>query len=113
MGSGQCRRIINAVTHHGYVKALFLIGPYHCLFAVRQHSRHHIIGSHLRCNGSGRALIVTGQHNDRDPHLLQLLNGSGAGFLDDVRHSDHTKENIFTGKQQWCFSLSGQLLCFL
>ena len=38
------------------------------------------------------ALVIAGEHDDADAHVLQLADGLRAVFLDDVRHGDHAEQ---------------------
>ena len=63
------RRVIDSIADHDHF-ALFLQFSYHLLLAVRKHAGDHLVHSGLQAHRPGRALIVAGQHNHVDPHVL-------------------------------------------
>ena len=96
---GQGRGIVDSVAYHGDL-ALGLQLPDHGLLAVRQHPGDDLVHSGLGPDGLGRTLVVSGEHDHLDAHVLQLPNGLGAVRLHGVRHGDHSGENAVTGKEQ-------------
>ena len=91
VGSRKCRSVVDAVAHHGY-PAFFLQFTDDGFLAIRQNACHHFIHTGLFSDGPGGALVVSGQHHHMDAHIFQLLNGSGAVFLNHICHSDDTHE---------------------
>ena len=61
------------------------------LLALRQHPGDDLIHPGLGADGLGGALVVAGEHDHVDAHILQLPDRPGAVLLDDVRHGDHAQ----------------------
>ena len=47
----------------------------------------------LGADGFGGALVVAGEHDHMNAHVLQFLHGPRAVFLDDVGHGDDPDED--------------------
>ena len=105
--AGQGGGIVDAVAHHGHLAALLQPAD-HGLFAVGQNACNDLVHTRLPANGIGSALVVTGQHDHPDAHVLQLPDGTGAVLLEGVRHSDHAHQAACTAKEEGRFALSGQ-----
>ena len=61
-------------------------------------------------DGPGSTLVVTGQHDDLDPHVLQLPHRLGGVFLDHIRDGDDSGQAPVLGKEQRRFPLCGKPL---
>ena len=110
IGPGQSRSVIDAISHHGHL-AFFLQSADHCLLALRSYPCNDLIHTGLGSDGFGSALIVTRQHHHPDSHILQLPDGLGTVFLDDIRHCQDTDESSVTGEEQGSFSIFCILFC--
>ena len=58
------------------------------------------IHARLRADGLGGALVIAGEHDDIDAHILQLAYGLRAVWLDDVRHGDHAEQTSASAEEQ-------------
>ena len=105
--AGQGGGIVDAVAHHGHLAA-FLQPADHGLLAVGQNACNDLVHARLSANGIGGALVVAGQHDHPDAHVLQLPDGAGAVLLEGVRHGDHAHQAACTAKEEGRFALSGQ-----
>ena len=101
---GQGRGIVDAVAYHGDL-ALGLQLPDYSLLAVRQDPGNDLVHSGLGPDGLSCALVIAGEHDHLNAHILQLPNGPGAVRLHGVRHGDHTCKCAVIGKEQRCLTL--------
>ena len=74
---GQSRCVVDAVSHHGHQAPGFLEFPDHRFFAFRQDASHHSIHPGLPADGFSRPLVVPGDHDHFDPHVLEFFDGLG------------------------------------
>ena len=102
--SGQGRRIVDAVAHHGNL-ALLLQTADDTLFPVGKNACHHLVHAGCLSDSPGRPLIVAGQHDNADAHIPQLLYGLGTVRLHAVGHGDDAQKFISPGEQKRCFAL--------
>ena len=103
VGAGQGGGVVDAIAHHDDL-ALALQAADDALLAVGKDSRNDLIHTGFGANGSGGALVVTGQHHHMQTHVPQLLNGAGAVLLDGVRHGDDAAERAVLRKEQRRFA---------
>ncbi len=70
---GQRRGIVNAVANHGYAAALILQFDNRIRFAVRQHTRDHLINTGLAGNRLSGDGVIPGQHHQTIARAVQAL----------------------------------------
>jgi hypothetical protein len=105
----QRRCVVYPVAHHGH-PALLLQRAYGGLLAVRQHARYDLVHSGSGPHGSGRALVVAGDHHHAYAHAAKLTYGLGAVGLGLVRHGDKSQRFAVPAEKQRRFSLGGKLI---
>ena len=109
ISSGQCRRVVDAVAHHGHF-AVFLQPADLAFFAVRLHARDHFVHARKASNGPRRALVIACKHYNMDPHILQLLYSLRAVVLDGVRDRDYAQQFFILSEEQRRFAILGQAI---
>ena len=103
------RGVIDAIAHHGDFPLLFQ-GPDHAFLAFRENTCDHLVHTGLGADGFCRTLIVSGEHNDTDPHILQFFYRLRAVFLDHIRHGNDPGKLSVPAEEKRRLSLFGQ--CF-
>ena len=80
------------------------------LFPIRKYSGNDFIHTSLCPNRTGSPLIISGQHDHTDSHVLQFLDRLRAVFLDDICHGNHTSQTTIFHKAQRCLAFRCQAL---
>ena len=89
---GESRGVIDSIAYHGHLP-LFSELSDHSLLAVRKDSGNYLVHSGLSADGFRRPLIVSGQHDDTDSHILKLLHRLRAVLLDNISHCDDPRKD--------------------
>ena len=109
IGPDQCGGIIDAIADHGDHLALFLQGANDCLLLLGQHLRNDAGNADLLGNGFGGAAVITGQQQNRKPHLPQSGNGGSAGLTGRIGNGDKPQRGSAGTKVKRSASLGGKL----
>ena len=110
IGTHQSGCVIDAVAHHGDDLALFLQGANDRLLLLGQYLRNDAGNADLLGNGFGGAAVITGEQQNRKPHLPQGGNGSGTGFPGRIGDGDEPQGGGADAEIQRGASLGGKLL---
>ena len=86
----QRRGVVYPVADHCDLPLLHKTA-YHTLLPVGKNTGYNMVNTGLRADGLRRALIVAGEHNDLDAHILKLTHSLRAVGLYDVRHGDYAE----------------------
>ena len=78
--------------------------------SFRKDSGNDLINACLPSDRPCCPLIVPGQHDYPDSHVLQFFYGSCTLFFDHIRYCDHTEQTVFFCKKQRRLSIFCQ--CF-
>ena len=122
----QGRSIVDAVTDHCYA-AFALQFPDLPVLAVRLDAGDHLIHAGLAADGAGRAFVISGQHDDADPHIPQLADRLRAVLPHLIGNGDDSQEPSARGalfcvvlfcdtllcEEETCFPFLCQALCLL
>ena len=111
--SGQCRGIIDTVADHCHSFVFLLEASDHALLAIRKHARDNLIHAGFLADGSGGALIVSGQHDNMDSHVLKLLDRLRAVLLHHIRNCNDSGKHTILREEQRCLSCLCKLLRLL
>ena len=85
--TGQCRRVIDSIAHHGNL-AFFFQSTDHAFLAIRKNPCNHFIHARLFANGFCGAFVVTGQHDNFNAHVLKFLHCLRTVFFNNIRNCD-------------------------
>ena len=105
----QGRCIVDAVTYHGNLSFFFQRAD-DTFLSFRKDSGNDLINACLPSDRPCCPLIVPGQHDYPDSHVLQFFYGSCTLFFDHIRYCDHTEQTVFFCKKQRRLSIFCQ--CF-
>src|SRR5690606_3670139 len=91
--SGQCRRVVHAVTHHRHCVTLPLQVGHGVQLVLRQETGADLVDAHLGADGPGHRLDVAGEHDHlldaRPVQLPDHLPGIVTHLVGDSDHADH------------------------
>ena len=110
--AGEGRSIVDTVADHGDF-ALFFERTDHAFLAVRENACDNIVHTCLSTDRSCGTLIVTGQHDNTDSHILEFFDRLRAVFFDDVSDGDDADQLAIAGKKEGSFSFFCKLFCLL
>ena len=110
--SRQSRSIIDPISDHCHL-SFFLQWTDHCLFSFRQHTCNDFIHSCLLSDCFCGTLIISGQHNHPDSHILQFFYCLWTVFFDDICNRNDSDQFLIFYKEQRSLSLLCKLLCLL
>ena len=96
--TGQRRSIVDSVTDHGNL-AFFLELSDHTLLTVREDSGNDLVDACLFSDGLCSALVIAGQHDYMDSHVLELPDCLWTVFLDHIRNSDDAHKLLILRKE--------------
>ena len=92
MGSGQSRRIVDAVARHGNHLAFFLQAFYQRELALRRDLAQHLVNAELAGDRARRAQAVASGHDDRQPGPSQRCERGRRRRLDRVRDGNQADQ---------------------
>ena len=87
----ECRSIVHAITDHRNLSFLLQIGD-HSLLTIRKHTCDHFIDTCLLADCLSRLLVITGQHDNMDPHIFKLRDCFRAVLLHHIGNCHHSKD---------------------
>jgi len=86
------RGVIDAVTDHGYMIAVFCLQrAYRLNLAFRQDAGLHLVDTHFVSHRPGCALVVAGNHYHVQTEFMHAANGNHRFRLDGVSNCDHAQ----------------------
>ena len=106
---GPCEggRVVYAVADHCDFTLLLEVA-YNAFLPVGKNARDHLVNACLSTYGFGGTLVVAGEHDHMDAHVLHLAHGGCAVLLDDVGHGDYADELIVLRKEQRGLAVLGE-----
>jgi len=84
IGSRQSGCIVYAVPDHGHFPVLRLNLSNFPFFVLGQHLRDHAISMNPTLNDGSGSFVITGQHDNGEPHRFKLVDGFATGGFDAI-----------------------------
>ena len=109
ISSCKGRGIVDTIAHHSYLAVLLKFAD-NAFLAIRKDTGNDIVHTGLSADGSGCPLIISGQHNHTDTHILKFTDSLSAVLLHGICNgNDACQFAIFCEKHR-CLALFSQ--CF-
>src|SRR5687768_6254145 len=99
IGSGERRRVVDAVAGHRHAATLTLELLHFGLLLLGENFRYYFINADLAADGFCRARVIPRHHNDADAGPMELGNRAHGCILDRIRNDDQARElSIYRGE---------------